>query len=147
MVEYKRRQSEVEDELEDTISETVSNEAPEDDAEEEYVYLRKPRKFIECPICFGLGSKVADHDHAIPKDNVRGAAHTHCNRQYKRNQFKIPIWVHNGLDYYFHFVFREIGYHKNKFQEEDNNFPPLKPIAKSEMNFVYVSWGNFVFLD
>ena len=57
MVEYKRRLSEVEDELEDSISETVSNEEPEYDDEEEDVYLGKPRKFIDCPICFGLGSK------------------------------------------------------------------------------------------
>ena len=31
--------------------------------------------------------------------------------------------------------------------EKRNKFPELRPIAKSEMNFVSVSWGNYVFLD
>ena len=34
--------------------------------EEEETHLQKPRKNIDCPICHGLGNKVADHDHVFP---------------------------------------------------------------------------------
>ena len=121
-----------------------------------------PRKKIECPICHGLGTMVNDHDHAIQFNNFRGIAHAHCNLQYQKNSFAIPIWAHNGMKYDFHFIFRTIGENIKEYKEEETIiikklrkeqklrkvcFPDLKPIAKSEMNFVSVRWGDFIFLD
>ena len=54
-------------------------------------------------------NKSCDHDHAKERDNFRGAAHAHCNSSIQENQFKITIFAHNGLDYDFHFVFRQIA--------------------------------------
>ena len=81
--------------------------------------LRKPQKKIECPICHGLGTMVNDHDHAIQFNNFRGIAHAHCNLQYQKNQFSIPIWAHNGMKYDFHFVFRTIGENIKQYKEEE----------------------------
>jgi hypothetical protein len=61
---------------------------------------------------------VNDHDHAIEFNNFRGKAHAHCNLQYQKNQFAIPIWAHNGLKYDFHFVFKTIGENITKYKEE-----------------------------
>ena len=117
-----------------------------------------------------IRNKVSDHDHLKEEDNFRGSAHAHCNLQYRKNHFVIPIWFHNGLDYDFHFVFRTIANNIKIYEEEENRdlqealknlvkgkdsvvdgkeyqFSDLKPIAKSEMNFVSGRWGIFVFLD
>ena len=102
---------------------------------------------------------VNDHDHVIQFNNFRGIAHAHCNIQYLKNYFAIPIWDHNGLKFDFHFVIRTIGENIEKYKEEytiiikENNkekkiclFPDLRPIAKSEMDLVSVRWGRFYFL-
>ena len=108
MAEYNKlkKQFEEEDEEEKEVEEEDDEEDGEEDDEEDDNILgfRKPQKKFECPICHGLGTMVNDHDHAIQFNNFRGIAHAHCNIQYLKNYFAIPIWAHNGLKYDFHFV-------------------------------------------
>ena len=55
---------------------------------------------------YDLYHKVRDHCHYTGK--FRGAAHNICNLQYKVTQ-KIPIVLHNGSTYDYHFVIKKIA--------------------------------------
>ena len=55
----------------------------------------------------------------IQFNNFRGIAHAHCNIQYKKNNFLIPIWAHSGMKYDFHFIFRNIGENIKEYKEEE----------------------------
>ena len=73
----------------------------------------------ECHICqiefcyhnyekkkFKLYKKVRDHCHYTGK--FRGAAHSICNLNYKVPQ-EIPVKIHNGSKYDYHFIIRELA--------------------------------------
>ena len=73
----------------------------------------------ECHICqkefcydkneknkFKLYQKVRDHCHYTGK--FRGAAHSICNLNYKVPQ-EIPVKIHNGSKYDYHFIIRELA--------------------------------------
>ena len=73
----------------------------------------------ECHICqkefcydknekkkFKIYQKVRDHCHYTGK--FRGAAHSICNLNYKVPQ-EIPVKIHNGSTYDYHFIFEELA--------------------------------------
>ena len=51
-------------------------------------------------------AKVRDHCHYTEK--FRGAAHSICNLRYKVPQ-EIPVKIHNGSKYDYHFIIRELA--------------------------------------
>ena len=55
---------------------------------------------------FKLYKKVRDHCHYTGK--FRGAAHSICNLRYKVPQ-EIPVKIHNGSKYDYHFIIRELA--------------------------------------
>ena len=55
---------------------------------------------------FKLYQKVRDHCHYTQK--FRGAAHSICNLRYKVHQ-EIPVRIHNGSKYDYHFIIRELA--------------------------------------
>ena len=55
---------------------------------------------------FKLYQKVRDHCHYTGK--FRGAAHSICNLNYKVPQ-EIPVKIHNGSTYDYHFIFEELA--------------------------------------
>ena len=61
---------------------------------------------------FKLYRKVRDHCHCTGK--FRGAAHNICNLNYKVTQ-EIPVKIHNGSKYDYHFIFKELA---EKFEGE-----------------------------
>ena len=80
--------------------------------------------------------KVRDHDHLTGK--YRGAAHNHCNLQY-RKQFKIPVFFHNLRNYDGHLIVRAM-----------ENFPKyqIKPIAQGLEKYLIIGWGrHLIFKD
>ena len=117
----KKQFEDIEDIEEEEQNPEDEEQKPEDEDEEQQdVFgLVLPRAKIECPQCYGLGTMVNDHDHAIQFNNFRGIAHAHCNLQYKKNNFLIPIWAHNGMKYDFHFIFRTIGENIKEYKEEE----------------------------
>ena len=50
--------------------------------------------------------KVRDHCHYTGK--FRGAAHSICNLKYKVPQ-EIPVKIHNGSKYHYHFIIKELA--------------------------------------
>ena len=55
---------------------------------------------------FKLYKKVRDHCHFTGK--FRGAAHSICNLNYKVPQ-EIPVKIHNGSKYDYHFIIKELA--------------------------------------
>ena len=55
---------------------------------------------------FKLYKKVRDHCHFTGK--FRGAAHSICNLRYKVPQ-EIPVKIHNGSKYDYHFIIKELA--------------------------------------
>ena len=69
--------------------------------------------------------KVRDHDHLKPEANLLGASHSYCNLSRQNRRFFIPIVIHNGANYDWYFLIRELLKYK-KFE--------MKPIAKTHPN-------------
>ena len=55
---------------------------------------------------FKLYKKVRDHCHFTGK--FRGAAHSICNLHYQVHQ-EIPVKIHNGSKYDYHFIIKELA--------------------------------------
>ena len=55
---------------------------------------------------FKIYQKVRDHCHYTGK--FRGAAHSICNLRYKV-QREIPVKIHNGSKYDYHFIIKELA--------------------------------------
>ena len=55
---------------------------------------------------FKLYQKVRDHCHYAGE--FRGAAHSICNLRYKV-QREIPVKIHNGSKYDYHFIIKELA--------------------------------------
>ena len=66
----------------------------------EFYYDRKQERR------FKLYKKVRDHCHFTGK--FRGAAHSTCNLRYKAPQ-EIPVKIHNGSKYDYHFIIKELA--------------------------------------
>ena len=79
---------------------------------------------------------VRDHCHFTGK--FRGAAHNHCNRQFRKS-YKIPVFFHNLQRYDGHIVFENLA--KLKL----NKAP--KVIAKSLESFLSIKLGTLEFKD
>ena len=79
---------------------------------------------------------VRDHCHFTGE--FRGAAHNHCNRQFRKT-YKIPVFMHNLKGYDGHIVFENLA--KVKL-----NKPP-KVIAKSLESFMSIKVGTLEFKD
>ena len=62
---------------------------------------------------FKLYKKVRDHCHFTGK--FRGAAHSICNLHYKVPR-EIPVKIHNGSKYDYHFIIKELA---EKFRGEE----------------------------
>ena len=90
--------------------------------DEEIIYYEKQKL---CHICkkefcydkneknkFKLYQKVRDHCHYTGK--FRGAAHSICNLRYKVQRI-IPVIIHNGSKYDYHFIMKELA---EKFKGE-----------------------------
>lgn len=89
------------------------------------------RNAIRCHICEQLlwGKRVRDHCHLTGR--FRGAAHWHCNLQYKIPKF-IPIFFHNLSGYDCHLFIKELGERPGK----------ITIIAKTKEN--YTSFTKFL---
>lgn len=102
-------------------------------------------KASRCHICEDLlwGDKVRDHCHITGR--YRGAAHRHCNLQYKQPKF-IPIFFHNLSGYDCHLFIKELGETPGKI----NILPKTKEKYISFSKFIPVSEDAYVqlrFLD
>ena len=96
------------------------------DEEEEQAQQPRTRKW----------QKVRDHDHLTGR--FRGAAHNHCNWQY-RKQLKIPVFFHNLKNYDGHLIIRAM--------EKVRNYQ-IKPIAQGLEKYLIICWGkHLVFKD
>ena len=79
---------------------------------------------------------VRDHCHFTGE--FRGAAHNHCNRQFRKT-FKIPVFFHNLKGYDGHIVFSNLA--KLKLNK------PTKVIAQSLEKFMSIKLGALEFTD
>merc|ERR1711888_581217 len=79
---------------------------------------------------------VRDHCHFTGE--FRGAAHNHCNRQYRKT-FKIPVFFHNMKGYDGHILFSNLAKLKLK--------NPPKVIAQSLEKFMSIKLGTLEFKD
>ena len=68
--------------------------------EKRFVMIKKQERRFE------LCKKVRDHCHFTGK--FRGAAHCICNLRYKVPQ-EIPVKIHNGSKYDYHFLIKELA--------------------------------------
>ena len=92
-----------------------------------------------CNHCNDIGGKVRDHDHLLKKNNYRGPAHYKCNINYRQDRFRVPVLAHNAFRFDFQLILKELSKHsypENK--QKDQYVPELKPIAKSENDYVSV---------
>ena len=79
---------------------------------------------------------VRDHCHFTGE--FRGAAHNHCNRQFRKT-FKIPVFFHNMKGYDGHILFSNLAKLKLK--------NPPKVIAKSLESFISIKLGTVEIKD
>jgi len=69
----------------------------------------------------------------------RGAAHNRCNRQYY-NKPVVPVFLHNGMKYDFHFIAMALSRHPAKLD--------MEVLGSSMENYILLKWGpNLVFKD
>ena len=80
--------------------------------------------------------KVADHCHY--SGYFRGAACNNCNIQLKFDEYKLPVYFHNGKGFDFHFLVQNMG----KYVKENINVLP-----NSMEKFLSISYGNIKFVD
>ena len=114
----------------DDEGEEALDEEEEDDEEEEAAAAsaEQPRE--------RKWEKVRDHDHLTGK--YRGAAHNHCNLQY-RKQLKIPVFFHNMKNYDGHLIMRAL----ERFRKYK-----ITPIAQGMERYLIIGWGrHLVFKD
>ena len=79
---------------------------------------------------------VRDHCHWTGE--FRGAAHNHCNRQFRKT-YKIPVFFHNLSGYDGHFIFENLV--------ELNMKKAPQVIAKSLEKFISIKLGSIEFKD
>lgn len=102
-------------------------------------------KAWKCHICDNLlwNNKVRDHCHITGR--YRGAAHRHCNLQYKMPMF-IPIFFHNLSGYDCHLFIKKLGETPGKL----NIIPKTKEKYISFSKFMHINENEYVqirFLD
>ena len=69
-------------------------------AKEHFVMIKNKKRDLN------YTKKVRDHCHFTGK--FRGAAHSICNLRYKVPQ-EIPVKIHNGSKYDYHFIIKELA--------------------------------------
>ena len=84
--------------------------------------------------------KALDHEHLLEHDNFVGVAHSYCNLNRQPRRFFIPVFFHNGSNYDFRLLLRELIHYRAKNHD-------ISVIAKSGFNFISVQFGIFKFLD
>ncbi|KAL0849054.1 hypothetical protein ABMA28_013417 [Loxostege sticticalis] len=92
-----------------------------------------------CHIChhFLFSDKVRDHCHITGL--YRGAAHSHCNLQYKTPKF-IPIFFHNLAGYDCHLFIKQLG----ELPGDIKVIPKTKENYVSFTKFIPVSGNKFI---
>ena len=83
--------------------------------------------------------KALDHEHLLEHDNFVGVAHSYCNLNRQPRRFFIPVFFHNGSNYDFRLLLRELIHFRTKKHD-------ISVIAKSGFNFISVQFGIFKFL-
>ncbi len=78
--------------------------------QDEESYLAAQVCYLCCKDFEGTNIKVRDHDHVTGR--FRGAAHRRCNLLL-RQQYKIPIFLHNFRGYDCHVLVEALGAHKD----------------------------------
>ena len=84
--------------------------------------------------------KALDHEHLLEHDNFVGVSHSYCNLNRQPRRFFIPVFFHNGSNYDFRLLIRELIHFRTKGHD-------ISVIAKSGFNFISVQFGIFKFLD
>lgn len=103
------------------------------------------KQAIKCHICENLlwNDKVRDHCHITGQ--YRGAAHRHCNLQYRLPKF-IPIFFHNLSGYDCHLFIKELG----EIPGQIKIIPKTKEKYMSFSKYLHVAENTFIqlrFLD
>lgn len=112
---------------------------------------KQDKEFQEATHCYmcrkeftgtGKRSKIREHNHLNGK--YRGAACQSCNTKEGRDTKTIPVFIHNGSGYDFHFLIQEIIKYANKYQKVD-----ILPKTKEEYISISIGYQNrkLVFLD
>lgn len=96
-----------------------------------------------CYMCHGeFDEKIREHNHL--NGEFRGAACKSCNTKEGRDTKTIPVFIHNGSNYDFHFLVQEIV----KYADQYNK---VEVLAKTKEQYISISIGNrnrkLVFLD
>ena len=86
--------------------------------------------------------KIREHNHLNGK--YRGAACQSCNTKEGRDTKRIPVFIHNGSKYDFHFLVQEIVKYANKYEK-------VEVLPKTKEDYISISIGNsnrkLIFLD
>ena len=106
---------------------------------------RRFRQETSCHIC---GSpfqendvKCADHDHLLPVNNYRGAAHQDCNVNFNLKGAKIPCLLHNFKGYDSKLILKDVG------RVDPSITKDISVIAQSSEQFKTVSMRPVSLLD
>ena len=108
---------------------------------------KQEKEFQEATHCYMCRkeftkNKIREHNHLNGK--FRGAACQSCNTKEGRDTKTIPIFIHNGSGYDFHFLIQEIVKYANKYKKVD-------VLPKTKEDYISISIGNenrkLVFLD
>ncbi|XP_071138806.1 uncharacterized protein [Mytilus edulis] len=89
-----------------------------------------------CYICgeeFKESEKVREHNHLSGK--YRGAACQSCNTKEGKATKLIPVFLHNGSNYDFHFLIEELM----KYEDEYNK---VKLLSKNSENYISIDYGS-----
>ena len=107
---------------------------------------KQEKEFQQATHCYICKNEFTDlireHNHLNGK--YRGPACQPCNTKEGRNTKTIPVFIHNGSGYDFHFLVQEIVKYSNKYKK-------VEVLPKTKEDYISISIGNenrkLVFLD
>ena len=107
---------------------------------------KQEKKFQQATHCYVCKNEFTDlireHNHLNGK--YRGPACQSCNTKEGRDTKTIPVFIHNGSGYDFHFLVQEIVKYSNKYKK-------VEVLPKTKEDYISISIGNenrkLVFLD